>query len=114
MAKRSLRAETFDIDLLEARYPDCIKTVKQVDYSKLYAKAKAHQVTGEPIPGVVIMNPDGTTIPAITQQVAEQNIMASEHGLMPKGEGKVTISGVDNSNGLEITSKPAPSDYLAA
>lgn len=88
MAKRTLRAEKFDIDLLEARYPDCIKTLKQVDYSKLYAKAKAHQITGEPIPGVIIMNADGTTIPAITQQVAEENQAAA--------------------------ASPSPSDYLAA
>lgn len=88
MAKRTLRAETFDIDLLEARYPDCIYIEKKVDYSKLYAKAKAHQVTGEPIPGVIIMNADGTTIPSVTQQVVAENQAAA--------------------------SSPSPADYIAA
>lgn len=95
MAKRTLRAETIDLDLLEARYPEAIKTVKAVNYSVLYEKAKAHLVTGEPIPGVIIIRNDGTTLPAVaTEQVAAQNLEAATSKLDP--------------------ANPLPHDYMAA
>jgi hypothetical protein len=79
--KTKLKLEVTDMDALAKEYPHAIKKVVIVreDHTALYALAKAHLVTGKPIPGVIITKPDGSmlmdaeaakTMPPLTNDAA--------------------------------------------